>query len=383
MLLLAACAVAWASGMPLPQEGGEPPVPPQAQAVAPLDALAEAGGCALDQLEQRMVRLYRELRPSLVGVRMTLVIEGLDEPQHRTSSGVVLDDYGLVVAPVALPRGVAFEVHDIQVTRMDERQFAAEVVEHSRLYNLSLLRAKEMRGLAPRLGRGLMMEEGAITIAMGNSYNLPGNVSLGFLSGTNRRIASAWHLMQVTNPINPGDRGGILANRAGEVVGIQLTSLAGAAEGLLNGDWGEIDVASPEAKELLRLQKEAVGVSFCVPVEIVVEQFPEHLGALLPDRRMLGVEVSPTLEETVDPDGSPGRLLCLMVHGVAEGSVAGRAGVQAGDVLLEVGGRKVSSLSGLGCAIRAAPDSGFTLRVRRGDHELELAASFAPPPTGG
>jgi len=260
---------------------------------------------------------------------------------------------------------------------MDDEFFVAEVLEHSYVYNLSLLRAPELKGLGPKLGRGMLLEEGAVTIAMGNSYGLPGNVSMGFLSGTNRRIASALHLMQVTNPINHGDRGGILANRRGELVGVQLTSLAGAAHGLMNGEWGEVDLEAPGVVELLEIQKEADGVSFGVPVEIVISLFPDHLGHLMPKRRLLGVEVSPVLEVIEDPDGTPGHLLCLIVHGVEEGSPAQLAGVRAGDILLRVGAFEVGSLPRLGRAIQESPQR-TTLTVLRDGAETELPVEFAP-----
>jgi S1-C subfamily serine protease len=368
MVLLAVCvtvfATEWAAAA-LPQE-------PE----APSAAVAELAECALEQLESRLTNLYQTLRPSLVGVRMTVEVDGL-KPQIRTSSGVVLDDWGLVIAPIALPRGIDFVVHDIRIQRMDDRSFEAEVLEHSTVYNLSLLRAPELLGLGPKIGRGRLMEEGAVTIAMGNSYGLPGNVSMGFLSGGNRRIAAATHLMQVTNPINHGDRGGILANRRGELVGVQLTSLAGAAHGLLNGEWGDVDLEAPGVQELLEIQKDAVGVSFAVPIEIIIELFPEYLGQLLPPRRVLGVEVSPVLEVIEDPDGTPGHCLCLLVHGVAKGSPAALAGVQTGDILVAVGGQEVGSLPRLGSAIqKAAPHS--TLSVLRDGKPLELPIEFAP-----
>lgn len=366
MVLFAVCATVLATGWmaaPAPQ-GAE------AQATTP----AEVAEGALEQLESQLTALYQSLRPSLVGVRMMVVVEGM-EPQVRNSSGVVLDDWGLVIAPIALPRETHFDVVDIRILRMDDRSFKAEVVEHSTDYNLSLLRAPELVGLGPKLGRGRLMEEGAVTIAMGNSYGLPGNVSMGFLAGSNRRIASALHLMQVTNPINPGDRGGILANRRGELVGVQLTSLSDAAHGLLSGEWGEVDLAAPGVKDLLEIQKGAVGVSFAVPVEVIIDLFPVHLGHLLPARRVLGVEVSPVLELTEDPDGSPGHCLCLLVHGVVEGSPAALAGVREGDVLVAVGGRDVGSLPRLGSAIHKAPQQS-TLTVLRDGERLELALVF-------
>jgi len=337
----------------------------------------------LADFEAETVALYKTLRPSLVSVRMTLRVQGLP-PRELTTSGVVLDHWGLVVAPVALPRDVdGVSVADIVVERMDEALFSAEVLAHSDRYNLSLLRAEDLLGMGPELGLARTMEPGSVTVAMGNAFGLPGNVSLGMVSGTNRRLVSAGRLLQVTNPINPGDRGGILADRYGRVVGVLLTSIAGAAQGLEAGEWGPVDLAAPGTRERLDLQKSAAGVSFAVPIEVIADLFPDHLAHLFPERRLLGVEIAPTVRIAMDEQGMPRREVLLQVHGVLRDGAAARAGVRYGDVFCTLGGRHVSTLAELGAATEAA-DSITTLIVERDGERLELEIGLAPAPlTGG
>lgn len=349
--------------------------PPACPADEPGQALA--GGLRLADFEAETVALYKALRPSLVGVRMTLQVEGM-APRELTSSGVVLDHWGLVVAPVALPRDVeGVEVVDIEVERMDSARFPAEVVAHSERYNLSLLRADDLLGMGPEISSGRTLEPGALTFAMGNGYGLPGNVSLGMVSGANRRLAMAGGLLQVTNPINPGDRGGILADREGRVVGVLLTSLAGAAQGLEAGEWGPVDLDGPDTRERLALQKEASGISFAVPMQVVAGLFPEQLGHLFPERRLLGVEIAPTVRVQVPEHGEPRREVLLQVHGVADGGAAARAGVRYGDVLLALGGTHVCSLAELGAALEVA-DADTTLVVERDGRRVELELRLTP-----
>ena len=356
------------------QAGGTEADAPLPTAVAPA-AESGFGGLHLADFESELVGLYRKLRPSLVGVRMTLYVEGM-EARELTSSGVVLDHWGLVIAPVTLPRDVGgVEVREIYVERLDETLFPAEVLAHSDAYNLSLLRARDLLGMGPELGLASSLEPGAMSFAMGNAFGLPGNFSVGLVSGTNRRLASAGQLLQITNPINPGDRGGILANRRGEVVGVLLSSLSGAARGLEAGEWGDIGLQSPGARERLALQRDAVGVSFAVPVEVLGALFPEHLGQLFAGRRMLGVEVAPTVLVEMSSEGEPRREVLLQVRGVVENSVASAAGLRYGDVLLTLGGCPVATLPELGYAIREAGPS-TALQVLRDGRPLELEVRF-------
>jgi S1-C subfamily serine protease len=87
-----------------------------------------------------------------------------------------------------------------------------------------------------------------------------------------------------------------------------------------------------------------------------------------PDRPRLGV----ALER-----GASG----VAVREVVRGSIAERAGVRAGDVLMQVAGRAVAETDDVVAAVqRQAPGTWLPLTVKRGDQLVELVARFPPAP---
>jgi len=326
----------------------------------------------LAALEFEMSGLYRRLRSSLVEVSIQLV-SATDEARLLTTSGVILDNYGLFVVPVVWKelQGESGK-NKITVYRTDGQIFEAEFVAWNVNYGVSLLRAKELRGLAPEFGHGLWMEEGSVTIGLGHPFGLPNSMSLGFVTGRQRGIGAAGGLLQITNPVNIGDRGGLLANRHGQVVGMMLTSLADAAR---------------EAEDRLKLYvaefgnnsvegaKRAQGISFALPVEKIFTLFPDQFKRSALPSRVIGVLVEDQILVIENPGQEPRHSWAVVVKGLMPQSPAERSGLLPGDILLSLGGMATPSLHQLGAAIISAAQS-TTIVVQRSGKELELPLEF-------
>ena len=114
----------------------------------------------LASLELEMSSLYRRLRTSLVEVRFEFEAnEAAGIPSSLLTSGVIMDNYGLFAAPVILTQEQQDALSGgVKVYRTDGQVFEAELVAFNLDYGISLLRAKELRGLAPEFGHGLWME---------------------------------------------------------------------------------------------------------------------------------------------------------------------------------------------------------------------------------
>ncbi len=329
---------------------------------------------AMASFEQELMRLYEVLSPSLVEVHFTLS-EGSQanaEKKERQliTSGVVLNNYGLVVVPVAFDeeqRAVLLE--KIQVLRIDGKEFSAELLDWNEDYGLSLLRAKDLLGLAPSFWNGTWTQEGSLVVSLGNGFGLRSSMHLGLLTGRGRSIDKAYGLLQITNPVNLADHGGLLANRRGQVIGILMTSLAEQATVLsLQKEHKQ------EQIPWLEKAKRAEAVSFAVPVEIVFRIFAKYF----PNQgspRMLGVMVNSELEIIEEAGQEPSHAWRLRVTGVEAGSPADLAGMQTNDILTELNGVPTHSLQELGKAIHQAPMA-TTVKVLRGDQLLELPLEF-------
>lgn len=346
------------------------------------EALARPG--SLSGLEREMSALYLELVPSLVEVRS--VVAGADGSRGISTAGVVLTADGLVVAPV-FPRSEAGEgdAH-VEVRRADGRSYLGRVIQREESYGLSLIRVDELRGMQPKLFPGEWVPEGAPVIALGNAFGLDASMSLGLLSGRARFAGKARRLLQITNPVNPGDGGGLLASSRGEVIGILLTALPELAEaGVAVG----VERVREEPPTQLGADRgralRADGIGFAVPIEIVIGLFPEQLGSLMQRKRMLGVEASGRLMVIESPEG-PARRWVVEIVGVLPDSAAAAAGLAAEDVLLDLNGVPIATLEDLGFAMFHAPQR-TTLTVLRAGAPLRLDLDFgawkAPLPEFG
>ncbi|MCP4093679.1 MAG: serine protease [Planctomycetes bacterium] len=326
----------------------------------------------LGNLEMEMSGIFRRLRPSLVEVHFQFS----EESELKTpilTSGMVMDNYGLIIAPVVLDNDrVEALVGGIKVYRTDGKDFSAELVAWNAHYGVSILRAEELKGLAPEFGHGLWMEEGSVTIGLGHPFGLPNSISLGFITGRQRGIGKARDLMQITNPVNVGDSGGLLANRHGQVVGMMLTSLSDAARRAEN----KLKLFVAEyGSDSLEGAKQAQGISFAIPVEVLFKIFPEHFKQNGLSSRRIGVLVEEQIHVLELPGQQPCHKWEVVVTGLIPDSPAFASGLKPGDVFLSLGGYPTNSLQELGVAIHST-DLNTKVVVRRGDEILELALQF-------
>jgi S1-C subfamily serine protease len=329
---------------------------------------AQGGGLA--SLQDELTQLYLQLSPSLVEVRTALVAGGAR--REVVAAGVVLSSDGYVVAPV-FPSGEM----TLTVRRADGQVFSGVLIASNADYGLSLIQVVELRGMQPRLFPGDFMMEGAPVIALGNAFGLEASMSLGILTGKGRIAGEARRLLQITNAVNPGDGGGLLADARGRVIGILLNSLpdlarAGVAVGMEDSAGDRISGLDEESAS------RATGVGFAVPIEVVLGLFPDQVGHLLRRNRLLGVEVERRLL-VVDVQGSPKRYWTLEVTSVVPGSAAEAAGIQARDVIIEMAGNPISTLEDLGGAIFTAPER-TTLSLLREGNAIQLSVDLSIRP---
>lgn len=342
---------------------------------------------ALGSLERELSSMYLELVPSLVEVRSTISSE--DGIREVAAAGVVLTSDGLVVAPVFLPGGGGGAEHPVQVEvrRVDGARYVGSILARNDDYGLALIKVDGLRGMQPKLFPGEWLPEGAPVIALGNAFGLEASMSVGLLTGRARYAGKARRLLQITNPVNPGDGGGLLASARGEVVGMLLTALPELAEAGIEVGVERIEeerpagLASGDRTRALR----AEGIGFAVPIEIVVSLFPEHLSALMQRKRMLGVQVTSRLMVVEAIDG-PSRRWVVEVQDVLPDSAAAASGVHDGDILIELDGVPLATLEDLGFAMFHAPERTILVVLRAGATarlDLDFASWSAPLPEFG
>ncbi|HEX2043826.1 MAG TPA: trypsin-like peptidase domain-containing protein, partial [Acidimicrobiales bacterium] len=312
-------------------------------------ATASSGNTSVITRTGDVQAILAKVEPGVVLVRTQASRAGRFFPEGA-GTGVVLTPDGEVLTNAHVVDGAT----SITVTLNGEsRARPADLVGADRSNDVALLRIRDAANLPTvSLGRSADLEVGDSVLAIGNALALEGGLTVteGIVSALNRSLrdngGSLEGLIQTDAAINRGNSGGPLVTADGQVVGIN-TAVAGDAQNI--GFALAIDRVKPVVE---RIRANPSGSS----------------GARTRTGAFLGVSTSPT----------PGRR-GVVVEEVVEGSPADRAGIEAGDVILSVGGTAVDNPEELRQAIAdRQPGDQVQVGYRRGRDtrtaEVTLAA---------
>ena len=279
----------------------------------------------------------------------------------------------------------------------------AEVVASDPTRDLAVLKVDRDGLQAVRLGSTEGVEVGDEVIAIGNAFSIAGEptVTAGIVSGLDRFIdfpdgQRLVRLIQTDAAINPGNSGGPLVNAAGEVIGVNTAIRSGFAEGI--GYAISIDNARPIIDQLLEgvVQAKAYLGVRVTSVEdfIAARETPDEADDLGPGGGLgdIGPE---TVEPGPDPDDElagidmpPEVTYGALIVGTDPGQAADRAGIEAGDVIIEFEGAEIRTSNDLVVEILARlPGDRVEMRVIGLDGSVRtvevVLGSFVPDDTEG
>ncbi len=191
--------------------------------------------------------VYQVIQPSLVLIQTEAPGEH-GKVENGLGSGVVIDDSGDILTSLH----VVANASDIQLTFADGTQSSAEVTTQQPENDIALLRATQPPAqLVPAtLGNPNAMRVGDEAFVVGNPFGLYSSMSAGVISGFNRSFQPSngsqklQGLIQIDAAVNPGNSGGPLLNRAGQVIGI----VAG--------------IVNPTEQDVF------IGIGFAVPINV-------------------------------------------------------------------------------------------------------------------
>jgi S1-C subfamily serine protease len=167
--------------------------------------------------------VYQAIRPSLVLIETTVTSTTDSKADTGLGSGVVVDDKGDILTSLH----VVAHANTIQVTFADGTQSSAQVAVRQPENDIAVLAPDQPPALiVPAvLGNPNAMHVGEDAYVLGNPFGLYGSFSAGVISGFDRTFEPPGGLelkglIQIDAAVNPGNSGGPLLNRAGQVVGI-------------------------------------------------------------------------------------------------------------------------------------------------------------------
>jgi serine protease Do len=189
------------------------------------------------------------------------------------------------------------------------------------------------------IGDSSQVQVGDYALAIGNPFGVGQTVTMGIVSATGRGglgIEDYEDFIQTDAPINPGNSGGALINDRGELIGIN-TAILSRSEG-------------------------NQGIGFAVPVNLARQVMDQILKNGKVTRAYLGIvpqAVTPAIAKAFHTTEMSGAL----VGDVSPNSPAERAGIQKGDIIMDVNGKPVSDPNQLRMSI-SMMQPGTTVKVK-------------------
>jgi S1-C subfamily serine protease len=275
---------------------------------------------ALDAYSRTVVGVAERLAPAVASLRVQRRTWGGRIPAGA-GSGVVLTHDGFILTSahvVSGPHGNG------RAAFTDGRELRFTVAGRDPLSDLAIVRTDDGDLTPAELGDADELRVGQLVVAIGNPHGLEGSVTAGVVSAlgralparSGRRARIIDNVIQTDAALNPGNSGGALSDSHGNVIGIN-TAVAG------------------------------IGLGLAVPINETTRRI---IGSLMSEGRVrrayLGIAGGP---RPLPPRARNlfGNRVGVEVVEVVSGSPADRAGVRAGDLIVEVDNRAVESAADL------------------------------------
>ena len=259
-------------------------------------------------------------------------------PQKRKASalgsGFIIDVKGIVITNNHVIKGA----EDIMVTVNGEKEYKAKIIGTDPLSDLAVLEIQSKDKFIPvKFGNSDKARIGDWVLAIGNPFGFGGTVTAGIISARNRSIGLARYedYIQTDASINQGNSGGPLFDMKGDVIGINTAILG---------------------------REGSIGIGFAIPSNSAKKVISQLIEFGETKRGWLGVRIQIVTKEIADvekldkPRGA-------LIASVAKNSPSDKAGIKAGDIILEFDGTLIKEMKELP-RIVAQTEVGKTVKVK-------------------
>lgn len=264
--------------------------------------------------------IAKQAGPSIVGISCTTPVRTFYGTQNSESigSGIIIGKDGQILTNYHVINGA----QTITVNLTSGGKYEAKVIGGDEKTDIAVLKidAKEELHVAI-IGNSDEVEVGSLAVAIGNpmASELFGTVTAGVISGVNRSMVvdeREMTLIQTDAAISPGNSGGALINKYGEVIGINSVKL---------------------------VDNSAEGLGFAIPMNEAVPIVQDLVKyGYVKGRPIIGVSVREITKEIAHYNNLPVES-GLYIMSVSEGSGAYRAGLTRGDIIIKMQGEAVKT----------------------------------------
>lgn len=250
---------------------------------------------------------------------------GNGERPMGSGSGVIVREDGYIITN----NHVVEEAQTIQVVLDDKREYEATLIGTDPSTDLAVVKINADELPTVDFGNSDNLEVGEWVLAVGNPFDLTSTVTAGIVSAKARNInilrrsaadLSIESFIQTDAAVNPGNSGGALVDLEGNLVGIN-TAIA-----TKTGYYA--------------------GYSFAVPIALAKKVMEDLIEFGKVQRALLGIRIQNVTADLVESENLR-KIEGVYVAGVGQGSAAGSAGIERGDVITKVDGVEVNASSEL------------------------------------
>ena len=267
-------------------------------------------------------------------------------PQKRKASalgsGFIIDSKGIVITNNHVIKGA----EDIVVRVNGNKEYKAKVIGTDPLSDVAVLQIESKeKFIAVKFGNSDKARIGDWVIAIGNPFGLGGTVTSGIISARNRDIGLSRYedYIQTDASINVGNSGGPLFDMKGDVIGINTAILG---------------------------QSGSIGIGFAIPSNSAKRVIDQLIKFGETKRGWLGVRIQVVTKEIADVE-KLAKPRGALVASVAEDSPSDKAGIKAGDIILEFNGVLINEMKELP-KIVAQTEVGKTVNVKVWRNKKEI-----------
>jgi serine protease Do len=285
------------------------------------------------------------------------------QSEEGIGSGVIYRDDGYIVTNNHVLEGAT----DLSVAFADGTTEPAEVVGRDPRTEMGVIRVDRNDLPAAKFNEDEDLVVGQLAVAIGSPSGFESTVTSGVISGIGREFPAEFtggdpaatsaltDLIQTDAAISPGNSGGALADRDGEIIGINVAYLPPSETG-------------------------AVNIGFAIPSDTVISVADQLIETGEVSSAYLGVGTTDLSPEDAERFGLPVESGAI-VEQVEPGSGADAAGVRRGDIIVRLGSDPIENAGDLFGALRDyQPGDTVELTVVRDGEEQTLDATLGERP---
>lgn len=299
--------------------------------------------------QSRREEVIARIRPAVVQLNVTT------SQGSALGSGVIIDKRGYIVTNNHVVSGAS----TVDVVLSDGTSIKnAQVVGADAQDDLAIIKINPTSTLvAAPLGDSSQLKVGQDVMAIGSPLGNTQTVTSGIISALGRNVnegqngngATLPGTIQTDAPINPGNSGGALVDLNGNLIGIPT-----------------LTAVDPE------FNAPANGVGFAIPsnrVKFIADQLITTGKVSHTGRAAIGI-APVTVDQNLQAQGDLPANHGVLVYQLVSGGAAEKAGIKSGDVIVQIDGKAINSISDLEDALLAKnPGDSISVTVARGNQQ--------------